>query len=269
MRRELPPASPLGRLARGFRYPISAVRFVQTHKLWVPVLSVIFIQVLLFSAVVYVGGSSIPTLVNWITSHKPTDNTAVVWLFKLLIWLAWIVAIFGIVVLAMVIVLLLGKAIASPLLDYLSERVESIVLQTPAAPWSLTNLFKSLRISFADLCAGIALVVVLQFVFWLSTILIPVLGSVVSSVGAFVATALLLAHEFVGWPLTRRFASYTQRWRFIWNQIPSNLGFGMAAGLVVIVPGLNLMMLPFLSVGGTLLFCDLHGDKQHSNDFSS
>ncbi|MEM6733160.1 MAG: EI24 domain-containing protein, partial [Myxococcota bacterium] len=74
---------------------------------------------------------------------------------------------------------------------------------------------------------------------------------------SFAFSALLLSVEFVGLSLTRRFVNYRGRWRIIWDNKGLSLGFGSASMLLLLVPGLNLILLPLAAVGGTLAYCDL------------
>ena len=92
---------------------------------------------------------------------------------------------------------------------------------------------------------------------WFIGVVIPGPGTAIAAAGSFAFTALLLAQEFVTLPMTRKFISYRPRWRGIWNNKWPSFGFGMAAMALMLIPGINLVLLPLAAVGGTLLYCDL------------
>ena len=70
-------------------------------------------------------------------------------------------------------------------------------------------------------------------------------------------SALLLAHEFMGLPLTRQLVSYRERWSHVWRHKWLAVGMGTSTMLLLAIPGINLVLLPLASVGGTLMYCDL------------
>jgi CysZ protein len=83
------------------------------------------------------------------------------------------------------------------------------------------------------------------------------LAAAPASIVSFCFSAWLLAHEFVGLALSRQLVGYRRRWRIVWANKWTTLGFGVACMGLLFVPGLNLVLLPLAAVGGTLLYCDL------------
>ena len=61
----------------------------------------------------------------------------------------------------------------------------------------------------------------------------------------------------LGGPLSRRQASFADKWRFVAAHLADALGFGTAVALAMAVPGLGLIVPPAAAVGATLLYVDL------------
>ena len=79
----------------------------------------------------------------------------------------------------------------------------------------------------------------------------------ISAALGFCFAALLFAAQFGGWSLTRYFISFPGRWRVVWRNKSLGFGLGVATMVLMLVPLLNLVLLPLAAVGGTLLYCDL------------
>lgn len=250
------PSGLLASLAGGFRYGLEALGFIGRARLWPLALAAVLVNVALVLALA-VGAlvwlvpevrGVVASLDTWAQgSHVLGALVAVAG------WLLWVLAVsFGVVASA-VVVLMVGQAVASPFLDALSERVETLVLGTAPAPFSAGRVVASVRMALGDL--------VWTLVYWLAAnVPLLVLGLVappVSAVLGFVVSALLLAQEFVGLALARQLVPYRRRFAVFQGHRSLGLGFGAACLLLFAVPGLNLVLLPVATVGGTLLYCDL------------
>jgi CysZ protein len=66
-------------------------------------------------------------------------------------------------------------------------------------------------------------------------------------------TLLFLPLEYASYALDRRRLSFAEKRRWILEHAPTMIGFGAAALLACLAPGLNLLAMPALVVGGTLL----------------
>jgi CysZ protein len=66
-------------------------------------------------------------------------------------------------------------------------------------------------------------------------------------------TLLFLPLDYASYTLDRRCVSFAEKRRWVWSRAPTMLGFGSAAFLTCLVPGLNFVAMPLLVVGGTLL----------------
>ena len=140
----------------------------------------------------------------------------------------------------------IALALASPLLDQLSRRVEARArgLLGDASPGLVFEVGQSLRGALYFLLAAPVL-------FLLG--LVPIVGPLLSLIWGARAVALQMTDP----ALTRRGMSFAdkRRWHGEWRV--ETLGFGLAGMLGLIVPLANLLLGPALVTGGTLLVLEL------------
>lgn len=87
--------------------------------------------------------------------------------------------------------------------------------------------------------------------------LLPGFGTVLELVGSWVATGWFFAREMLDGPTSRRGWSFGEKLALIRREPAACLGFGLASTVVLLVPLLNVFVLPVAVVGGTLLFLEL------------
>lgn len=249
--------NPLTQMVAGFGYPIRAIKFMRTHKLFSYAAGAIAINIALF--LVFVWSFSVWVLpffshadgAAWIDSDwwRSTWDT-VGGLVSFLMFSAGIIL--GLA-LGAIIILVLGQAIASPFLERLSERIEEIQLGTPSQPFKLALVLRGVAMAVSDVFWAILLMIALQGSILLLAGWLPPLASVLSTLAA----AFIVAHEFITLPLSRRLVPYRPRLSLAWKQKWWSFGFGSSTLLLLFIPGLNLILLPAAAAGGTLLYCDL------------
>lgn len=149
---------------------------------------------------------------------------------------------------------LLANVLAAPVLDLLSQRVELIV-----SGQLVENPDSSVRAIALDV--GRSLSSELRRLLFLASIwaVLFVLGAVIPG-GQLVApllmmfvTLLFLPLEYSGHVLDRRQVPFRVRRSWLRAHLPLMVGFGGAAFLTCLVPGLNFLMIPCLVVAGTML----------------
>lgn len=254
------PAGALGGIFRGLTYPLAGLDFIRRNQLWGAATVPIAVNVLLFGVLIFVSGYFVlpwlrevdQALLDWFGTASVLMTT----LGSLVSWSLWVLAWLLLVAVNTIVLLLVGQAVASPFLDALSERVETKVLGTPPPKATVARVVRSIVMAVADIIWTVmywvglnAPLLILNFV--------PGLGTTVATIGSFFVTALLLAQEFVGLSLSRQLVSYPARWRVVWANRWLACGFGATTMGLLIIPGLNLILLPLAAVGGTLLYCDL------------
>ena len=143
--------------------------------------------------------------------------------------------------------LLLSNIAASPIYDWVSQKVESSLTGKPAADISLWRSFLLIK---EEIKKAI-------FVFLASTIIlfIPVLNLL-----APITTAFFLGWNIYDYPLARRAWSFRRRSAFTFTHFWSIAGFG----LWLTIPFLQIFLMPLAVVGGTMLATEHLKNKQQS-----
>ncbi|MCG8589849.1 MAG: EI24 domain-containing protein [Proteobacteria bacterium] len=171
----------------------------------------------------------------------------------LLGWLTFVLAL----ALAVVAAFFLANALAAPVLDELSRRVES------AARGRVDEGEETgLRALLAE--GGRAIRGELQRTgFFLGIWLVVSVAGVIIPGGALVTpflltaiTVLFLPLDYAAYTLDRRRVPFRERRRWILGRLPLMTGFGAAAFAVVLVPVVNFLAIPALVAAGTLLVVD-------------
>lgn len=158
-------------------------------------------------------------------------------------------------VVALLLAALLALTLAQPVsgfaLDELSRRQERELAgaggarEWPEAPGAF---FRSLRVTLFGLVWGVAAVASLSVI----TFFIPIAG-VVTIPLKFYVTALVVAWDLLDYPLGLRGLGVRARIRFCTEHLAAVSGLGLAAGALLLVPGLGLLVIPIGVVGATRL----------------
>lgn len=163
-----------------------------------------------------------------------------------LAWLLWFFSLILSLAVAIVAYVVLGSIVASPWLDRLcecAEREEGIKLGAPECPWwklVLGSIWNSVM-PLADFLPKALLAALLLFV--------PVYGGVTASIVWSYGSFRLLAFEFMDAPASRRSWQWSQRKQEMDDNKWFYLGFAGLASALLVVPVLNLFVLPAAVVG--------------------
>jgi uncharacterized protein involved in cysteine biosynthesis len=185
----------------------------------------------------------------------PTDWLSWLWIAPARVGLALLgVALFaGAAALCLIAAYLLASVLAAPFHDALAARVERLLAATPA-PTHGSGPGALLR------DAARALAEELRRVLFFAALAVPLATLGVLAPPAQVLTApLLLALtlfflplDYASYCLDRRRLRFAEKRRFLIAQAPRTLGFGAAAFLACVLPGVNWLAMPVLVVAGTL-----------------
>ena len=259
------PRGALRQFFAGVAYPFEGLRFIRENGLWGTCAWIVVINIVVFAAIIT---AALLVVKPWLVALGPYLTTTfsvqsqfaahLITVITAIVWAAIVLSVIGLSGIAIV---LLGQALASPFLDAVSERVEFLVLATPEQPLTPHRVGRAMAVGIGDLFWGGLTVVAVYTVLFLVG-LIPGVGTIPATICSYTFAALLAAHQFVGLPLTRRFVNYSGRWRMVRDNLGVMLGFGSTTLLLLVVPGAGFFVLPFASVGGTLLFCDLVVSKR-------
>jgi len=165
------------------------------------------------------------------------------WYVGILAWLSWLFSLLLALAVGLVSYVILGTAVSAPWLDTLAERVEKGAVTIRQEPWW--------RLVLASLANS--LMPLMQFVPYallsMLLLLVPVYGTVVASVVWGYAGIKLLAFEFMDTPASRRNWRWQERKSAMQNQRWFYLGFAGLASFTLLIPIVNLLVLPAAVVG--------------------
>lgn len=159
--------------------------------------------------------------------------------------------VFGLV--GLIVAFLLSISFAQPLsgfaLDAIARRQEMSLSgrQWPDQP-VFASTVRALSVTLTALAISLPLLVILATI----TFFFPP-ASVITIPLKFLVTGLAVAYDFLDYPLGLRGVGVRVRLRFIADHFGAVLGFGASAALLLLIPGLGLILLPFGVAGATRL----------------
>ena len=251
----------LAELAAGFRMPwVGARLLLRERRLWAPALVPLLLSIGAFSfalvGVVAYAGPLHLWLTGWMPRLVATGWLAWLWVgpAQLGLWLLGAALFLAAAALCLVASFALASLFASPFHDALAARVERLVAGRALEPVTsrpgalLRDAARALReelrriLFFASLALPIG---ALGF-------LVPP-AQILTAPALFGLTLFFLPLDYASYCLDRRRYSFAQKRRWLLAHAPASLGFGVAALLACVIPGANLLAMPLLVVGGTLL----------------
>ncbi|MAJ60563.1 MAG: hypothetical protein CBC48_11390 [bacterium TMED88] len=153
---------------------------------------------------------------------------------------------------------LVASLLASPFLDALTRRVETLVageIQEESGAGVVGGLRETGR-SMAAEAGRIGFLLIIWVVLSGLGLFIPG-AQLVTGPLMLATTILFMPLQFSGSVLDRRQLPFAIRRRWISANWPTMVGFGLASFILCFVPGLNLLVLPALVSAGTLLVLEV------------
>jgi CysZ protein len=253
--------APLSEAASGFRMLFDGLSFLRRERsLWplaaIP-LGVAILALVGAMSIVFGQADAIQGVVaGWLPTVEAGAWYSWLWVApaKLGLWLLSSLLFLlasGVVVLAS---LMLATLVSAPALDLLSQRVE--VVESGTLVESGDGSLKAVAIDVGRSLASEARRLLLLASVWAALFVLGMLipgGQVITAPLMVAFTVAFLPLEYTGHVLDRRRISFRDRRTWLSSQRPRMLGFGLAAFLTLMVPGLNFLVLPALVVAGTLL----------------
>jgi CysZ protein len=205
-------------------------------RLWPLAVAPAIVTLLLFVGVI-VG------VTIWLNHVIGGDSAVFVYLTAVLVTLV-------VLAIALFTFTIIGTAVASPFLDLLGARVENAYL--PSGRGVDSSFIRDTFRSVGDTIRMLVLQIVVLLIS-LPLNLIPVAGTVAwIGIGAWLA-----AFDYLDFPLARHHYHWKERWAFLRRHAWPALGFGVGVFGLLLIPFLNLFILPIAAVAGTLLYLDL------------
>jgi uncharacterized protein involved in cysteine biosynthesis len=255
------PSHSLAELAAGFRLPwVGARLLLRERRLWAPALVPVLLSLAAFAAalsgLVAFAGPLHRWLTGWMPTPVATDWLSWVWVGPARLGLALLaVALFlAAAAICLAVVFALANLLASPFHDVLAARVERLVAgsvpdSAASGPGALLrDAARALREELRRTLFFASLAVPIAALGWL---LPP--AQLLTAPALFGLTLWFLPLDYASYCLDRRRYSFAQKRRWLRAHAPASIGFGAAALLACLIPGANLVAMPLLVVGGTLL----------------
>lgn len=242
-------ASFAGRFFRGASYHLRAIAFLREHPelkrylVW-PILISVLVGGALYAAMLYGGWLAVDALVA-----------------RLPEWLAFMAVVLhlvlmaGLLVVTGILVAKFGVILGAPWYGKLAEQLETIRLGPEALPapagGPLSDVGQALGYELRKLVLTIGLGLPLLVVN-----LVPVAGSIISTVGGVALGVTILCLDFLDPALGRRRLRFRAKLKTVYRHMPTTGGFGLVSLALVGVPLVNLLTVPLSVTAATLLYCD-------------
>lgn len=166
------------------------------------------------------------------------------------------IAVILVAILALVLFAVIGAAIAGPFSGPLSEAVESRERERRGLP----PVPATSRSILTDVTRGLAYALGRLFLFLLvyplifALQLIPGAGQILFTVLAFLYSCFVLSVDFSDPVLDRYVDTFRQKLAWVWRRKGLYLGFGAGCVALMLVPIVNLVMIPVCVVAGTIVW---------------
>lgn len=224
--------SPLSDTARGFRTYLQGVGWLRSHPKY---LAMVFVPGFLGLLLFIVAWNSFfrfeDDILNWVLFSKPESFWGIA-LYYVSMFFVYLSAL----LLGIVTCILLSSVIASPIYEYVSMAVETDLTGKPAPELSFLG---SLKLMGEELKKVI-------FILFISVVMLFIPGLNVLSI---IVTAIMVGWDFYDYPLARRGWSFQQRFQFLKKDLFAVMGLGFW----MVIPFVQLFMMPLAVAGGTIL----------------
>lgn len=241
-------------LFRGFSYPFVGIDFVFRKH---PALARIWIWPVMVTALLLAG-------LLWGTWSWHSDLVNLVWETPENSVLAFLHGVTDFLVLllgfaaAFFLTAILSPLVAAPFNGRLSEAVERLYIGGEASETHLQQeivwILRSIGLELFKLLIYVTVITPL----WVLSFFAPFLAPVTSVLG-FALTVMHAAVDYTDSPQERRHRGVFDTYSFAVEHLRPMFGFGTGAVVFLFVPLLNLIFLPAVVAGGTLLYLDIVG----------
>jgi CysZ protein len=246
-----------GRLQRGLGFLFGGLGQTLTQgDLRLLTMACIAINVVVYSALVYLGYAWLDDVTAWLPSAEGTEGVKHFFLsllegvVKVLMFVVWLLV-------SVWAALAISNVLAGPIFDMMSERVEEKIVGRSLAPKFSVTTMVSMGIREILVQLGLLLIYLPLAITIFVIGLVPLIGTLLAPVLAFSLTALWVGIGFTGQATARHGLSSSQRVRLVFSNKALAVGFGAVGG----IPFLSFILLPLLSpalvVGGTRMFLAL------------
>ncbi|MDX2090421.1 MAG: EI24 domain-containing protein [Kofleriaceae bacterium] len=238
----------IGELVRGVNDGLRGARYLGKHPrlwIWVAAPAVLAAVVLVLAIVWIVGVLSAP--IAAIAAFMPGA-----WLEAVLKIVATIVLAIG----SITIFASVAAVIASPFNEMLSEAIEERETGVPAPRFSVFGFVRDVVVGMIHALRRVSVYLMATLGLLLVGLLVPVVGTVAAMVGTAYATARFASYDAYDAVWSRRHWRYRDKTKYLRDHASRTLGLGAIVGVVLIVPGVNVIGLAIGATAATLRMID-------------
>lgn len=233
----------------GFTYPFRSLKFFFSHT----VLIKYSIAPMIINLIIY--GSVFILSYNWfigsVDKWLGIENTEVGFWLRFLHTVLLIIVFLLLLFVCYLLFTILGNLITAPFNEEISQRVEEIVSGDGVVHkmgfWE--DAYISIKGEMQKLIFYIAILI---FIFSLN--LIPIAGTVLSTIIGIIFSCFYNALDFLDYPMTRKKMRFRDKLKITSKGKFITYGFGFTSFLLMFLPIVNVFMKPILVAAGTSLF---------------
>lgn len=237
----------------GTHYLFRAIPMLFRPGLRAYVIAPILASVLLFSLLLWGAIEGFQYVVDWVNAYIPS------WL-SWLNWLFWLLFALSFLVFFMFTFTLLSCLVAAPFNGLLAEKVETMLTNQAPQDTSIAVLIKDIpRVMLREVQKLVyfiprALLLLLLFLIPGINLIAPVLWLLFS--------AWIMAIQYVDYPMDNHRVPFKKMKQILGKNRGKSLGFGGSVMLFMLIPGVNLLILPAAVVAATMMYVDLSNNQR-------
>jgi CysZ protein len=238
----------IGELARGVNDGLRGARYLGKHRtLWIWVAApAVLAAVILVLAITWVLG----------LLAGPIAATAAFMPGK---WLETVLQIAATIVLAigsLTIFASVAAVIASPFNEMLSEAIEERETGIRMPRFSVLGFLRDVFIGMIHALRRVGVYLMAMLGLLLVGLLVPVVGTMAAMIGSAYATARFASYDAYDAVWSRRHWRYRDKTKYLRDHASRTLGLGAIVGVVLVVPGVNVIGLAIGATAATLRMID-------------
>lgn len=232
----------------GFTYPFRSLKFFFSHKVLIKYsIAPMLINLFIYGSIFILTYSWLMgSLEKWLGIENTEAGFWLRFLHTALLIIGFLLTLF----VCYLLFTILGNIVTAPFNEEISQRVEEIVTgrkEHEMGFWE--DAYISIKGEVQKLLFYFS---ILFFIFLLN--LVPVIGSVVSTVLGFIFSCFYNALDFLDYPMTRKKMRFRDKLKITRKGKLVTYGFGVTAFLMMFLPVVNVFMKPILVAAGTSLF---------------
>ena len=249
----------------GMSYPFRLLAVFTSHPgllsyIIVPIIINIFIGIFLYISLFLLGGEVTQELTRIMINRLdifladlPSWLSSLDYLVIFIGWLIRLILSLLFLLLTGFILVQFGVILAAPWYGNLSEKIEKI--KTEKFEIIEVGLIRDIWRAILFEIKKIVLMIGCGFLLFLLSF-IPVIGAIISTIGGLIITGTIICLDFFDSPLERRRLKFREKVSMVMKTFPASAGFALICLLLITIPFINLITIPFCVGSGTLFVCD-------------